>query len=225
MASQGLNINVQDMVPGDYSYGYEDGWETKYINNDTVTGATTNNSITLRLMEGDDTVYIYAGTKNDVNTNMNDDKIYVYGGSGSYVDNVFIRSGKDRDYIEVKDGNYDHINGNEGKDVLCNYSEKNPTMYGGKDDDEMHSKGGSCYAYGSEGDDTYILYEEGYMMVKDYDIDNSNGMGSDKINLSNLEPGYEAKANGSGGWDITSGVTGKLLCTVENATQLSYTSM
>ena len=211
----GKIIDVQAMVPGDYSYGYEDGWEELYTGNDTVYGGKTNNSLILRLMQGNDLVHIYAGEKNDVNTNMGDDELYIHGGGGYAKDGVYMRSGRDRDYVEVLGGDYDHINGNEGIDNLCNYSEKNPTIYGGKDDDFIHSKGGSCYAYGSEGKDTYVLYDDGMMMVKDYE------MGSDKMDLSYLAAGYSVNANNSGGWDITN-AAGKLCGTVDDATKLDY---
>lgn len=129
---------------------------------DTLLGSTQGGSVSARLMGGNDTLKLYGGSENDVNTNWGSDNILLYGGGGR------VRAGKDSDTIVIYGGKYEPVNGNNGNDVITNYSDDAGVVRGGADDDIIIAAGGSMVAYGDLGRDTFVPTENSVCVVADY---------------------------------------------------------
>lgn len=179
-----LNLSVEDILiafegSDDASRSIEMGL---FAGDDFLDGSSDGGSTYARLMGGNDTAIIRSGASNDVNTNWGSDTIRLTGGGG------MIRAGKDSDAITIEGGQWDHMNGNNGADIITNYSSFAGNVYGGKDDDILINADGGGNFFGNLGADTfrpYILNPNGniisgIMLIKDFEV------GVDTLDASNL---------------------------------------
>ena len=141
---------------------------------DLVLGSVDGGSLMARLGSGNDTVVLYSGFENKVNTNQGADWVEGFGGSGQLL------GGLDNYLIELHDGTSFSANGNLGNDTLINYGGTN-TLQGGKGNDTLISSGGNSRLIGNLGADVFIFLENGFANVVDYSL------GVDQLDFSNLK--------------------------------------
>ena len=141
---------------------------------DYIYGSEFGASLWARCMGGNDRVSIYSGMNNFVNGNMGNDKIKLYASTrGAYGQDGNILGGRDHDTIDIYGGEWGLgqgmiINGNQGDDVLVNWTSATcHQLHGGAGNDRITNYGNSN-VWGDLGADVFIPAVTGLMVVQDF---------------------------------------------------------
>ena len=201
-----FNVGVNELISGESSASLFDLESLVFGGDDTLLGSTQGGSVIARLLGGNDTVEIYGGISNDINTNWGSDTINLFGGNGR------IRAGANGHQIRISGGQFDVVNGNNGEDTITNWSAFAGTVRGGADNDLIIAAPGSgMNAYGDLGSDIFKPYIGSRTTVLDYQP------GIDRVDLSELGNAYNIIQISSG---LAIGVGSSLIMTLEGVTTL-----